>query len=41
MAKIREFATNRGPLKPLRKSRFEVSETVVDAAPWRKELQPA
>jgi hypothetical protein len=29
------------PTKPLRKSRFEVTETVVDPAPWRKELTPA
>ena len=29
------------PTKPLRRTRFDVAETVVDAAPWRKELVPA
>ncbi len=29
------------PAKPLRRTRFEVAETVIDAAPWRKELAPA
>lgn len=29
------------PTKPLRRTRFDVAETVIDAAPWRKELLPA
>ncbi|HXQ53972.1 MAG TPA: hypothetical protein VN802_22960 [Stellaceae bacterium] len=29
------------PTKPLRRTRFDVAETVVDAAPWRRELETA
>jgi hypothetical protein len=29
------------PKKPLRRTRFDVAETVVNEAPWRKELVPA
>lgn len=29
------------PTKPVRRTRFDVTETVIDAAPWRKELMPA
>jgi hypothetical protein len=29
------------PTKPVRRTRFDVAETVVEAAPWRKELEPA
>ena len=29
------------PTKPVRRTRFDVAETIVDAAPWRKELVPA
>jgi hypothetical protein len=29
------------PAKPLRRTRFDIAETVIDAAPWRKELVPA
>jgi hypothetical protein len=29
------------PKTPLRRTRFEVSETVIDAAPWRRELETA
>lgn len=29
------------PKKPSRQTRFDVTETVLDAAPWRKELLPA